>query len=122
MRLGAAALLLLGACASAPPSALPAHAGWVAIGQEPGWRVDAHPGKSIEVIADYGDRRASLPYAAPRIVEGALEFQSAGGTDHFRLRITPEACADSMSGRPYPASAHLTFNGRSYQGCAGPQG
>jgi putative lipoprotein len=90
------------------------------IGQEPGWRVDIRAGQGIEVIADYGDRRASLPYVRPEVRAGVLEFHSFGGGNEFRLRITETACADGMSGRPYPATAEMELNGRSYRGCAEP--
>jgi uncharacterized membrane protein len=92
----------------------------MAIGQEPGWRVDIRAGQGIEVIADYGDRRASLPYVRPEVRAGVLEFHSFGGGNEFRLRITETACADGMSGRPYPATAEMELNGRSYRGCAEP--
>jgi putative lipoprotein len=122
VRAAAAFLLVLAGCSTTPlpEPILPPGADWVAIGQEPGWRVDIRPDRGIEVIADYGDRRASLPYVHPARQPGALEFNtSAGGTD-LRLRIIDTPCADGMSGRPYPATAAMELNGRSYRGCAEP--
>lgn len=121
MRVAALAMLALSACATvAEPDTLAAGASWVAIGQEPGWRVDVRPGQQIEVIADYGEVRATLPYAAPSQSGGGLEFRQTGQATDFRLRITSGSCADSMSGQPYPAHAEMVLDGRTYRGCAGP--
>ena len=122
VRAAAALLLLLAGCSATrqlgPP--LPQDAAWVAIGQEPGWRVDIRPDRTIEVFADYGDRRASLPYVHPTVQGSALEFHTTSGGNELRLRLFDRPCADGMSGRPYPASAELELNGRSYRGCAEP--
>jgi putative lipoprotein len=122
VRAAAAILLLLAGCSATrqlePP--LPRDAAWVAIGQEPGWRVDIRPDRTIEAIADYGDRRASLPYVRPVAQGSTLEFHAFGGENELRLRIFDRPCADGMSGRPYPATAELELNGRSYRGCAEP--
>src|SRR5262245_23075904 len=38
-----------------------------AIGQEPGWLLEIDEGKSVMMLADYGDKRIVMPAAAPAI-------------------------------------------------------
>lgn len=93
---------------------------WIAVGQEPGWFVEVKDGEQISVVADYGERKAIVPAPAANAPGAPVEYHSVTEANDVRLTITRGACADAMSGRPYPAHAVLILNGRRYEGCAQP--
>lgn len=93
---------------------------WIAIGQEPGWTAEVRDGERIDVVADYGKRKAIVPAPKAGTAGANTEYHSVTEANDVRLTLTRGACADAMSGRPYPARAVLVLNGRRYEGCAQP--
>lgn len=88
-----------------------------AVGQEPGWTLDLVPGGSIDVVADYGEKRAR--FAAPKSFDPAAATsiaRSAGGRA-LSVSIERKACADAMSGKPYAYTVRMELDGKRYDGC-----
>jgi uncharacterized membrane protein len=90
--------------------------GFMAIGQEPGWRVDVDPGAAPRLRAslDYGNRRIEVARAAP--TDSGWSGAAADGTP-VRLVIVRTSCQDSMSGEPFEVEATLTVADQVYRGC-----
>jgi uncharacterized membrane protein/thiol-disulfide isomerase/thioredoxin len=88
-----------------------------AVGNEPGWYLELTPGKTVEVVADYGERKASLP--APESFEAAeskaLSLKS--GSHALAFAVEKKTCSDGMSDAVYPYAVKMTLDGRDYAGC-----
>lgn len=137
--LATCALLALVACTrenppdadSAPPpetavaprpaaSPAPAAAAFRALGQEPGWLLEIRPERQIEFSYDYGEQQVSTPVPVPEISGRQTIYHAVTEANDLRVEIVEEACADVMSGQPYPATVRVTLNGDVYEGCGGP--
>lgn len=118
----------LAACQRAPeqavipapdaPAPTPAHAGstFMALGQEPGWRVDVRPGlpPGFSASLDYGNRRIEVADAI--VTETGWSGRAADGTP-VSLSFLRKPCQDVMSGQPFEVEATLTVAGESWRGC-----
>jgi membrane-bound inhibitor of C-type lysozyme len=111
-----AAMLTLAGQARQSCSA-PGKPGLVAIGQEPGWRVDVAPDEPPSMVAtlEYGERK----FDASNVVATASGW-SGTAPDGTAVTLVYERapCQDSMSGEPFEATATLTVGDRTYRGCA----
>jgi uncharacterized membrane protein len=96
----------------------PAHAGsgFMALGQEPGWRVDVRPGPppGLSASLDYGNRRIEVTDLV--VTETGWTGRAADGTP-VSLEYLRRPCQDVMSGQPFEAEATLTVAGESWRGC-----
>jgi putative lipoprotein len=112
------AAVSLAACDRAvEPAAEPAPApGFVAIGQEPGWRVQVTPGKTpaMHALLDYGERKFDVAD-----VVATANGWSGVAPDGAAVSLVYERipCQDSMSGEPFELAATLTVGGRTFRGC-----
>lgn len=93
-----------------------------ASGNEPGWFAEVAQGERprLQATLDYGERQLAVDAAQPLpAAAGATAFggQASDGSA-VELRIRHQACRDDMSGHPFPASAELVVDDRSYRGCA----
>lgn len=109
----------LAACQRAPvPMPVPAHAGsaFMALGQEPGWRVDVRPGPppALDATLDYGNRRIAVAEAV--VTETGWSGRAADGTP-VSLTFVRTPCQDVMSGEPFEVEATLTVAGEDWRGC-----
>jgi uncharacterized membrane protein len=92
-----------------------------ALGNEPFWQVQVSASEGLIEFKSIDDETAkAFPFQAPFQVEGEQVFAAVNPEtgDNIRVALVAKPCSDGMSGRRYPYSAILTFNGRSYQGCA----
>ncbi len=96
----------------------PAHAGsaFMAIGQEPGWRVEVRPGPPPRLTGslDYGNRQVEVANAA--VTADGWSGRTADGTP-VALRFLRKPCEDAMSGEAFEAEATLTVAGEAWHGC-----
>jgi uncharacterized membrane protein len=90
--------------------------GFRAIGNEPGWLVEVGSGEAPALHAelDFGSRRLELAHATA--TSDGWKGETADGTS-LVLTIQREACRDSMSDHPFPASAVLRVGASTHRGC-----
>jgi uncharacterized membrane protein len=88
-----------------------------AIGQEPGWMVEIDREKSIEVVADYGEKKASTPVPVPRDSAGAIIYEATTEANRLTITIREAACNDTMSGEAMTHTVTMILNGTEYRGC-----
>ncbi|MDX1494048.1 MAG: hypothetical protein R3253_08325 [Longimicrobiales bacterium] len=87
------------------------------IGQEPGWLVDVDLDREIRWVGSYGEVRFATGRPETREDGGAVVWQARTSDHAIRVRVRPEPCNDSMSGRPYPLTVRVTVDGSDFSGC-----
>ena len=89
------------------------------VGQEPGWQLELRKGSEIRFTYDYGKGTAVTPAPRPSVDpgNGTQTYHAVSEANDLKVVIVPVSCADSMSGRPFPATVTVTLNGRAYRGC-----
>ena len=106
-----------------PPMARPRLEGtdWLAIGNEPGWRVEVNEGERLTYDGDYGAVRIMTP-APPAAMadDGTRSWTIRTDAHRLTLELAPIACQDDMAGTPYPLTARLVVDGKALRGCARP--
>lgn len=92
--------------------------GWRAFGNEPYWALRI-AGEDI-VFDRLGDVPQRYSARRPQVNGNRTSWQldPANGNDRLEVQITEASCGDNMSARNYPYTAQVTFQGRSYRGCA----
>jgi uncharacterized membrane protein len=89
-----------------------------AIGQEPGWLLEIDAGKSMYLLADYGEKKVTTLAPAPtRDSTGATTYAASADGHHLTVVIRERACQDAMSGEEMTHEATVTLDGREYRGC-----
>ena len=90
-----------------------------AIGQEPGWQLEIRQGAEMRFTYDYGKGTAVTPASRVRVDSstGTRTYHAVAEANDLRVEIVPVSCADSMSGRPFPATVSVTLNGKTFRGC-----
>jgi putative lipoprotein len=87
-----------------------------AVGNEPFWSLEIAPGR-LAMMTDFGERRTERAYDDP-VDEGSATTYRASGDDGDIVAVIERApCTDSMSGEAFEATATVTFEGTTYQGC-----
>jgi uncharacterized membrane protein len=87
-------------------------------GNEPPWTLDIHP-QHLTLMMDPGAPRAEFPYR-DRVEAGEkTTYRSMVGTQEILAVVESRACNDSKSGEVFPAAISVTFEQRTYYGCAG---
>ena len=106
-----------------PPMARPRLEGtdWLAIGNEPGWRVEVNEGERLTYDGDYGAVRIMTP-APPAAMadDGTRSWTIRTDAHRLMLELAPIACQDDMAGTSYPLTARLVVDGKALRGCARP--
>jgi heat shock protein HslJ/uncharacterized membrane protein len=89
------------------------------VGQEPGWQLELRKGSEIRFTYDYGKGTAVTPAPRPSVDpgNGTQTYHAVSEANDLKVVIVPVSCADSMSGRPFPATVTVTLNGKAYRGC-----
>ena len=94
---------------------------FTAVGQEPGWWLEIQQGKGLLLLYAYGEKLLKLPAArGVRDSSGAVTYQVKSDSTDLRIVATQTACADAMSGKPYPMTVTVSINGETLRGCGQP--
>lgn len=88
-----------------------------AVGQEPGWTLDIVPDDRIEFTTNYGERRVVMPDPGAAMDGDRTVYHAVTESADLRVVVSPEPCADAMSGAPYPLTVEVTLGGQTYSGC-----
>ncbi|HEX5831582.1 MAG TPA: hypothetical protein VFY16_11410 [Gemmatimonadaceae bacterium] len=90
---------------------------YLARGNEPFWAVEVS--RDGIILRRPGVPDARFPYARPRTEEGRRVYETtAADGPRLRLVLTPERCADSMSGEQTAWRAAVELDGERMAGCA----
>lgn len=94
---------------------------WLAVGNEPGWRVEVNEGERLTYDGDYGSIRIITPAPPAAIAgDGTRSWTIRTEAHRLTLELAPIACQDDMAGTPYPLTARLVVDGKALRGCARP--
>jgi putative lipoprotein len=89
-----------------------------AIGQEPGWMLTIRDGDRIAFEYDYGTRSVVAPApVAERDTFGRTVYRAQIEAHDLTVTVSPEACADIMSGERYESTVIIRLDGDTYRGC-----
>ena len=88
-----------------------------AIGQEPGWMLEIDHEKSIYLLADYGEKKVTMPVAAPRDSAGVTIYDAKTEAHRLTVRIQTIVCHDTMSGEEMTHTVTVILDGTEYRGC-----
>lgn len=93
-----------------------------AMGQEPGWYLEIDRGGTMLMVADYGERRVTVPRPEPIVDREARRVTYRAATDAHELEvgIRGTTCRDAMSGIPFPMTVVVHLDGHPYRGCGQP--
>ena len=88
------------------------------IGQEPGWFVEVDQGQApaLRATLDNGSREVQVAQAQALPDNSGFSGKTTDGVA-VELQIKREACADTMSGEEFAASAQLKVGDQSFSGC-----
>jgi uncharacterized membrane protein len=87
------------------------------IGQEPGWTVEVHEGERIVLVSEYGARTETFRAPVRHALAGGAERYTASGTRPIEVTVEPVACADVMSGEPFPLTITVIAPPDTLRGC-----
>jgi heat shock protein HslJ/uncharacterized lipoprotein YbaY len=91
---------------------------YVALGQEPGWRLTL-AGSVLRLLADYGERTIEAEVTAYDQTSDGDRIRAGEGDETVEVLISPEQCADIMSGMSYPDTVTVRLEDRELNGCGG---
>lgn len=91
---------------------------YVALGQEPGWRLTLS-GNAARLMADYGERVIETEIAAYEPGPDGDIVRAGEGEDAFTVEIAAELCRDIATGMAYPDTVSLMLGEQRYDGCGG---
>jgi heat shock protein HslJ len=91
---------------------------FVAVGNEPGWRLDIGGGLML-LTADYGATTMSMPAPAPEPIPGGRAYAGESAGRPVRVTVLDRICHDTMTGMPRPATVSVEYDGRKLDGCGG---
>lgn len=90
----------------------------VAVGNEPGWRLDIANGR-LSLLADYGETRVSAALPPAVAVPGGRRYELADRSPAVAVHLLDALCRDTMTGMPRPHRVELLLGGRRLDGCGG---
>jgi putative lipoprotein len=73
--------------------------------------------KSIYVLADYGEKKVTLPATTPRDSAGVTIYETSDAEHRLTVHVVTATCADVMSGEEMTHTVHIVLDGKEYQGC-----
>lgn len=120
LTLAAGLVAALGGCTqvSAPPATPARTEPLVAIGHEPGWRLDIDAGR-LTLLADYGETRLSMPAPSPDDTSDGLRYTGQADGHNLAVTVLDEVCEDGATGMPRPFTVTVVLDGRVMTGCGG---
>lgn len=87
-----------------------------ASGHEPDWTLGV--GDQGLVLLRPAQEPLALPYLEEQLPNGSFSLSSEANGQRLELWLTPEHCADDMSGTIHHLAAELRLNGTVLRGCA----
>jgi putative lipoprotein len=89
-----------------------------AIGQEPGWMLEIDHEKSMYLLADYGEKKITVPSPKPmRDPSGTITYDAVTEEHRLTVVIDKVVCHDGMSGEEMTHTVVVTLDGTEYRGC-----
>ncbi len=89
-----------------------------AIGQEPGWLLEIAAGKSMYLLADYGEKKVTTPAPTPtRDSTRAITYDATTEEHHLTAVIRKRVCRDAMSGEEMTHEVKVMLDGKEFRGC-----
>lgn len=90
------------------------------IGNEPGWTVEIGPGARLQFVTNYGQESHEFDAAVASAGSAAGQrlFTAEHGAERIEVSVTPEACADDMSGEAFDHRMIVKYGGETRRGCA----
>lgn len=89
---------------------------WVAIGNEPSWRLEVTSRDMVMSVLG-GQSAQRVPHGGPQKSGGGIEYASTDGTD-LLVTIDERRCIDNQSGSLFAYVVEVRSEGRTYPGCA----
>ncbi len=90
----------------------------VALGHEPGWRLDIGDGQ-LTLVADYGEVKLSMPAPVPEVLPNGRRYAGQTAGRALTATVIEEICEDDATGMPRPYTVTVTLDTRSMSGCGG---
>lgn len=89
-------------------------------GNEPGWFAEIGPDSRLLWVTNYGAERHEFDSGEPLAgaKPGAEVFRAERDGSSLRVTVSPEPCADDMSGEAFDYRMVVESGGRTYRGCA----
>ena len=89
-----------------------------AIGQEPGWMLEIDHEQSMYLLADYGEKKFTVPSPKPtREPSGRITYDAVTEEHRLTVVIDKVVCHDAMSGDEFTHTVTVTFDRQEYRGC-----
>lgn len=94
---------------------------WLAVGNEPGWRIELKEDGVFSYLGDYGETQFTAASGKVKLLPNDVrEWQVKHDGKSLTLRLTNTACQDDMAGTAYPMTAELMIDGKRLRGCGRP--
>lgn len=91
-----------------------------AVGQEPGWFAEIDDERSMRIVYDYAERELMTPAPVKVEGDGRTTYTAVAGEQQVTAVVEERACADAMSGEPYPLTVTVRLDDRELRGCGRP--
>jgi putative lipoprotein len=91
-----------------------------AVGQEPGWFLEIDEARLIHIVYDYAERELTTTSPVKIAAPGRTTYTAVAGEQQVTVVVEEKACADAMSGEPFPLAVTLTIDDRELDGCGRP--
>lgn len=88
-----------------------------AVGQEPGWFAEIDDERSIRIVYDYAERELTTTAPVKVVSGGQTTYAAVAGEQQVTVVVEERACADAMSGEPYPLAVTVMLDDRRLAGC-----
>jgi putative lipoprotein len=90
-----------------------------AVGNEPGWHLELTGGGKLLFVSDYGQSRYEFNTPEPVSDAGArtTTYRVQNHEHTLVVRITGQACRDTMRGDSFESTVTVTLDGRIHNGC-----
>lgn len=92
----------------------------IALGSEPGWRVEMHGAEEMNAILDYGDLSLSSG-AASRVVpltDESVLIDYSDTKPGLSVILIRGKCTDDMKGDQHDLSVVISYGNNTYTGCS----
>lgn len=88
-----------------------------AVGNEPGWLLEARGEERLLFSGDYGASKFLFSEIDGTMDAEQRYYEARSGDSHITVSAAREDCTDSMSGEVFPYTVEVYLNQRRYAGC-----